>query len=57
MLHFRRFFEIENKSLKADQKRPRCKAPEVLRNESYVMYVAMTKNKGNAADGYFSSAD
>jgi hypothetical protein len=33
----------------------RCKAPEVLRSESYFMYVATTKGEGNAADGHFSA--
>ena len=35
---------------------PRCKAPAVRRNEAYSEYAAMTTNKGNAADGRFSSA-
>jgi hypothetical protein len=34
---------------------PKCKAPEVLRSESYLMYVATTKDEGNAADGLFSA--
>jgi hypothetical protein len=32
---------------------PRCKAPEILRSETYLMYVAATKDEGNAADGCF----
>jgi len=35
---------------------PRCKAPEVLRNEVHYKYAAVTKNEGNAADGLFSAA-
>ncbi len=35
---------------------PRCKAPEIPRNEVYLMYAAMTRDAGNAADGYFSAA-
>ena len=31
----------------------RCKAPEILRSEAYLMYTAMTKDEGNAADGRF----
>jgi hypothetical protein len=34
----------------------RCKAPEILRNEAYLMYAAMTKDEGNAADERFSAA-
>jgi len=34
----------------------RCKAPEMLRSETYLLYVATTKNEGNAADGRFSVA-
>jgi len=34
----------------------RYKAPEVLRSESYLKYVATTKDEGNAADGLFSAA-
>jgi len=30
-------------------------APEVLRGESYLMYVATTMDEGNAADGRFFS--
>ena len=43
-------------------KMPRCKAPEILRPkemsiEAYLAeYAAMTKDKGNAADGRFSAA-
>jgi hypothetical protein len=32
------------------------KAPEILRNEAYLMYAAMTKDEGNAADECFSAA-
>jgi hypothetical protein len=32
-----------------------CKAPAILRSEAYLMYAATTKDKGNAADGLFSS--
>ena len=32
----------------------RCKALEILRNEAYWRYAAMTKDEGNAADGRFS---
>ena len=35
---------------------PGCKALEILRNEAYLMYAAMTKDEGNAADGRFSAA-
>ena len=35
---------------------PRCKAPEILRNEAYWTYAAMTKGEGNVADGRFSAA-
>jgi hypothetical protein len=34
----------------------RCKAPEILRNEAYFEYVAMTKDEGNAADEHSSAA-
>ena len=37
-------------------KMPRCKAGEVLRNEAYLLYAAVTKNEPNAADGRFSTA-
>ena len=29
----------------------RCKAREVMRNEAYSLYVAMTNDERNAADG------
>jgi len=35
-------------------KMSKCKAREILRNEAYVKYVAMTKDERNAADGRFS---
>jgi hypothetical protein len=35
---------------------PRCKAPEILRSETYLAYAATTKDEGNAADGRFSTA-
>jgi hypothetical protein len=31
----------------------RCKAPAILRNDVYLDVRTMTKDKGNAADGYF----
>jgi len=31
-------------------------SPESLRSESYYMYVAVTKDEENAADGRFSTA-
>jgi hypothetical protein len=31
----------------------RCKAHEILRNEAYMQYAAMTKDECNAADGRF----
>ncbi len=34
----------------------RCKAPEILRSEAYLMYTATTKDEGNDADGRFSAA-
>jgi len=34
----------------------RCKAPEILRREAYLLYAAATKDEGNAADGCFSAA-
>ena len=34
----------------------RYKAPEILRHEAYLMYAAITKEEGNAADGHFSAA-
>jgi hypothetical protein len=34
--------------------RSRYKAPEILRNESYEKYVAMTKDEGNDVDGPIS---
>ena len=38
-------------------KMPRCKAPEILRNEATsTVGTAMTKDEGNAADGRFSAA-
>ena len=37
-------------------KMPRCKAPEILRNKAYPEGTSLTKEKGNAADGRFSSA-
>jgi len=33
----------------------RCKAAEILRNEAYLRYAAMTKDEGNAADDRFSA--
>jgi hypothetical protein len=35
---------------------PRCKAPEILKSETYLEYAATTKDEGNAADGRFSKA-
>jgi len=35
---------------------PRCKALEILRNEAYWEYAAMTRDEGNEADGRFSAA-
>jgi hypothetical protein len=35
---------------------PTCKAPEILKNEAYFGYAAVTKDEGNAADGLFSVA-
>jgi hypothetical protein len=35
---------------------PRCKALEILRNEAYFVYAAMTKDERNEADERFSSA-
>jgi len=37
-------------------KSARCKAGEILRNEAYFQYVAVTKVEPNAADGTFSTA-
>jgi hypothetical protein len=34
----------------------RCKASEILRNEAYMEYAAVTKDEGNAADGCFAAA-
>jgi hypothetical protein len=34
----------------------RCKAHEILRNEAYYEYAAMTKDECNAADGRFTTA-
>jgi len=34
----------------------RRKAPEILRNEAYYEYAAVTKDEGNEADGHFSAA-
>jgi hypothetical protein len=47
---------LKNSLFAGCSKRSRCKAPEILRNEAYLMYVAMTKDEGNAADGRFSAA-
>jgi len=34
-----------------------CKARAIMRNEAYFLYVAMTNDKRNAADGCFSTAE
>jgi hypothetical protein len=34
---------------------PGCKAPEILSHEAYLVYAAMAKEEGSAADGYFSA--
>jgi len=34
----------------------RCKAREIVRNEAYFLYAAVTNNERNAADGRFSTA-
>jgi len=34
---------------------PRCKTPEILRSEAYLVYAAAMKDEGNAADGCFSA--
>ena len=34
----------------------RCKAREIVRNEAYFSYAAVTNNERNAADGRFSTA-
>jgi hypothetical protein len=34
----------------------RCKAREVMRNEAYLSYAAMTDDKHNAADDHFRAA-
>jgi len=33
----------------------RCKAPEILRSETYFAYAATTKDEGKAADERFST--
>jgi hypothetical protein len=37
-------------------KMARCKAPESPRTEAYLAYAAGTRDEGNEADGYFSTA-
>jgi len=34
----------------------RCKARDIVRNEAYFLYAAVTNNERNAADGRFSTA-
>jgi len=36
---------------------PRCKAPEILRNEAYLDVRRNDEDEGNAADGRFSEPD
>jgi hypothetical protein len=47
---------LESSNFSGCSKMAGCKAPEVLRSESYLMYVAATKEEGNDADGLFSAA-